>query len=833
MNPKQLFICFAPIIFFLLWIYFPWLSGERDFFASDLTYIYEPVCSYLGQSLKEGRLPLWNPYSYCGMPQIAIISPGLFYPFTYLMAFMPFSQGEAIYLVLHQILIAAGSFLYIKKLGISKYAATLGAYCAAFCGYMFAMQKFPDYVAATAWLPLALYAAACTGAPSKHKIFFNILLAFSTSMLIYAGRPEIFLPALALIGIQTLSSTISNSGKRIMPIVSNLMVVASAVLIAGIIILPASEWLKLSPRAEGLSTSQTFIWSANWFDWFSMIFFEPFGDLVQRFGPESDTFLAFINKNSGRFPLLPPVFIGPAFVTAAAFGALDRAFKQRWFFIISAIILGLLAAGDQTPFAPILSSLFPQAQFLRYPVKLLIFPVLAGIVLAARGIDIVMHSEKSLGKLYAAGAIWAVFLFAGVSLAIAPDIILCLKTIGIANGITFSDADLQLARSSLSFSLVASSLCGLAFCLVAGLRQNKLLNERLALLGIGCTLVGPMLAYGLESQAHSAGAGFYKKPQIVRSALNKLAGPGCDSTKNGRVLYINLEPISIPNSYFENKNGSKAELYHQYMRDVMYPNAHFNTNWTYSNGYVLAETAQIINLYRTAVEVSSAAVQIKPTVSDFPLSRFCSLTNTNYIVTRKWAKFASLAEPLDNRLFTLVADDDRLNIRIYQNKLKTSRFFMARQISTVHSWKAWQKLIGMMTVPLLFDDNLTFIQENDADALSGYSFNDMTKDSTNIKIIENKPELIKLNVAATKVELLVARDQYYPGWNAEIDGKPVAIIKANLFNRAIVIPPGKHEITFRYTPQSLADGLKLAGLGLFVLIAACLLISTDRLHKTD
>ena len=45
---------------------------------------------------------------------------------------------------------------------------------------------------------------------------------------------------------------------------------------------------------------------------------------------------------------------------------------------------------------------------------------------------------------------------------------------------------------------------------------------------------------------------------------------------------------------------------------------------------------------------------------------------------------------------------------------------------------------------------------------------------------------------------------YFPwGWQAEIDGKPAEIGRANYVLRALRIGPGEHQIVFTFDPQSL------------------------------
>ena len=48
----------------------------------------------------------------------------------------------------------------------------------------------------------------------------------------------------------------------------------------------------------------------------------------------------------------------------------------------------------------------------------------------------------------------------------------------------------------------------------------------------------------------------------------------------------------------------------------------------------------------------------------------------------------------------------------------------------------------------------------------------------------------------------VLNDLWHPYWFADIDGRPVAIERANVLFRAVALPPGRHRITFRFKPLS-------------------------------
>jgi hypothetical protein len=62
---------------------------------------------------------------------------------------------------------------------------------------------------------------------------------------------------------------------------------------------------------------------------------------------------------------------------------------------------------------------------------------------------------------------------------------------------------------------------------------------------------------------------------------------------------------------------------------------------------------------------------------------------------------------------------------------------------------------------------------------------------------------------------------YYPeGWTCTIDGKEAKYCAVNYVLRGMEIPAGKHEIVWRFEPQSFSNGSTLSGIGSLLLILA-------------
>jgi len=81
-----------------------------------------------------------------------------------------------------------------------------------------------------------------------------------------------------------------------------------------------------------------------------------------------------------------------------------------------------------------------------------------------------------------------------------------------------------------------------------------------------------------------------------------------------------------------------------------------------------------------------------------------------------------------------------------------------------------------------------------------------------IKLTEYKPNYLKYEATVNGTsQLAVFSEIYYPkGWKSFIDGKETAHVPANFVLRAMVIPTGKHQIEFKFEPESYYLGNKVS-----------------------
>ena len=64
---------------------------------------------------------------------------------------------------------------------------------------------------------------------------------------------------------------------------------------------------------------------------------------------------------------------------------------------------------------------------------------------------------------------------------------------------------------------------------------------------------------------------------------------------------------------------------------------------------------------------------------------------------------------------------------------------------------------------------------------------------------------------------LLLLDTYFPGWVANVNGRPTEIYCADYNFRAVTLPAGKSTIRFSYQPNSLRIGMALSLISLLAL----------------
>ncbi|MGH9551739.1 MAG: hypothetical protein ACRD3W_20305, partial [Terriglobales bacterium] len=268
-QPRAFLFLLLAIGTVLSILYMPLLTDNQHFYMSDHSYYFQPFTHYIAERLRRGEIPLWNPYVYCGMSQIAVPSPGIFYPPNLIFLACKYGQGLSFIMLFHQLVAAAGAFLFIASFGWGIPAALIGGLAASLCGYVCSMVTNHTLATTACWLPLLMWSframVLAAEAEQRNKLLWLCALASVTlAMYIGCGRPEVAVPGAALVALFIVLH--ARRAVKCNALKWQLLAIASGTLIAGPVILPTAEWISVSPRAHGLNLSQVLMWSTNWYD---------------------------------------------------------------------------------------------------------------------------------------------------------------------------------------------------------------------------------------------------------------------------------------------------------------------------------------------------------------------------------------------------------------------------------------------------------------------------------------------------------------------------------------------------------------------------------------
>lgn len=140
----------------------PVLLGELPN-STDFILQYYPNLAFLAASLRQGEIPLWNPYLFAGTPYLADPQTGALYipNYPFLLLLDTASAARAI-IFSHLVLAALSMYLHVRTLGLGTKPAFLGAAVFGLGQYTMAQVAGIPMLISLAWMPAALAFAAPT-----------------------------------------------------------------------------------------------------------------------------------------------------------------------------------------------------------------------------------------------------------------------------------------------------------------------------------------------------------------------------------------------------------------------------------------------------------------------------------------------------------------------------------------------------------------------------------------------------------------------------------------------------------------------------------------------
>jgi hypothetical protein len=205
----------------------------------DLVTSFYPYRTIAARVIREGTLPLWNPYMLSGAPFLAMAQSALFYPGTVLYYLLPVPVAWSLGFILRRILATVFTAMLLKRIGATLTGSVTAGLIFAFCGFLTGWQG-QSMSDAAIWLPLICYSVVRLHADASARSAAIGALAFAMPVL--AGHPETA-AHLTLTGI-AFAAFLWIHQPTINFIKAFIGVGLLALGLASVQVLPTMEWLK-------------------------------------------------------------------------------------------------------------------------------------------------------------------------------------------------------------------------------------------------------------------------------------------------------------------------------------------------------------------------------------------------------------------------------------------------------------------------------------------------------------------------------------------------------------------------------------------------------------
>ncbi len=232
----------------LAWYGTPALAGHPLLPGDDLLQNF-PLRVLVGQQLRHGHLPVYDPYIWSGAPLLGGWNAGALYPFTFLFAVLPAALAWTVNEFVVYWVAALGLYAFLRTVGRGPLASVLGAASFGFAGAMDVHLVHFGLVAGTSWVPLILLSMVkLARSPTwADRWRWSAVLGIAGALVVLAGEPRA-IDTVVIVSTMFFVWTALRGARPIAP-----FLVAAAIGLSVAVLVSAVQWL---PGSMAVSTSQ-------------------------------------------------------------------------------------------------------------------------------------------------------------------------------------------------------------------------------------------------------------------------------------------------------------------------------------------------------------------------------------------------------------------------------------------------------------------------------------------------------------------------------------------------------------------------------------------------
>jgi len=744
------------------------------FFILDAMILNYPLRSWAASRMLAGELPLWCPEIACGFPLFAEGQAGVLYlPNWPFFALLPAHHAAAYSTIFHFILAGLFTFGYLRALRCRPAAALLGALAFQWGGMLVLRGMFLNMINVLAWLPALFWLAErWLARPEKRRGTVLMMMAAVLAVLL-AGHPQAAAYVLGFWWLYVLGRALpllrAGWPQRRALAVPLLLVPLAGVGMGAVQLLPTLELTRSSTRVGGIPEELLMHSSLPPTHLAAMVlpglFGEP-GDGSWRSGDDGFYWELL------AWPGIVPLFL-------ALLAALALRAPPARFHACATLATLLLAMGKYTFFGKLLVWL-PLLQNFRIPARFLLLFGFSMAVLAGLGLDALLAAAGDRKRLREHPALQRA---SGLFITLLAA---CIAMVTAVNGSALLRPGSLLGGWLLLRDLLFVPMLAVAFGLLI-LNAHRL-RRGPSLLAAGAVLL-TLLDLGLHGWDwnRTIDPGVYRaSPRTVCLAAQEIGGRGRQRVA-GLVDDLN-SPLRWHDGWDETLVGYKV-----YFATLhMYGPAAFGLETACYNAWSPLQIRRYRELNR------------------LPLDRLLDLTGVALVTAPRMPN--QRYEPLlEERGFTLYRNPDPL-----PRVMLVHRARLADRMP---------KLLGLLADPLFDPWNEIIIKGPDGESRRLGSREAVAEEEEWTRVQRYEDRLVEVEFLAASEGWLFLGDTWYQGWTAELDGRPVPILRANAAFRALRVPAGRHRAVFRFRPASVTAGFWISGLSLLLLLPAVMVLA--------
>ena len=710
--------------------------------------------------LERGEFPLWEPWSFSGMPTAEAFTfiSHLYFPATILN--LLFIKGILAQL-LHLLFAGIGGYILLRSLNLSYYSSILGGCAFMITPFMVTMIIFGhgSQMMTAAYIPWIM---CLTIRVLQRPILFNVgLLAIFMGLQLQRAHVQIAYYTWMLAGsyvLFTLVSTYKVPEERNTSIYGFGGFAIAALLgigIALVIYLPSLEYTPFSIRGGGVSGGADYNYATSWS-------FSP-KELLTFIIPSA---MGFGGQTYwGNMPFTDyPNYMGIVILVLAAIGFAHRRDPLMWFLLGTSILAIFISFGKNLSIIyDLFYSFFPFFNKFRIPAMILILVQFNISVMAAIGLNYLLTLHKQViprwfwtcsGVLVSFLLILTLgqsFLQQFVSSGFTPPRTQDLRAIQAINALRW---DIWLKDAWIMVLILAAF-----FWLIWAFINQKIAKNGFA---IAVTLLA-----------------------LTDIAIvdRKIIQPDKQSGRASQLI-----SSSIIDKYFQHDQITKImtddseKLFRIYPAGSLFSETRFRAFGLESvGGYHPAK----LKIYNDFLQSTNNA-------GTLPLMR---MLNVKYLISPQPINFPGLIQIRQGKMKT---GRGNLPVTLYELDDFQPRAWFVENVE-VHTGKnlPW----GTFTAQSFDPGRTAFISQTDIGSNRSFTLGSVTD-------IQYSLHELTVKTKSTAEGFLVISEVYYPlRWKAKIDGKEVKYFETNGVIRGLIVPPGNHEVKFIYDRSSFRKGI--------------------------